>query len=146
MQGILLISHGPLAQAMLKTAEIFFGTDQPQLQALSLSSQETAEDYRRRLQEAVSQLDRGQGVVILADLMGGTPCTQTAFLDQDRITVITGMNLGMVMACLALRQGATIDPQALQDSACQGIVNYTQQLRQRREGAVQRKRRGHEPF
>ena len=92
MQGILLISHGPLAQAMLKTAEIFFGTDQPQLQALSLSSQETAEDYRRRLQEAVNQLDRGQGVVILADLMGGTPCTQTAFLDQDRITVITGMN------------------------------------------------------
>ena len=34
MKGILLISHGPLAEGMLKTAEIFFGENIPQMKAV----------------------------------------------------------------------------------------------------------------
>lgn len=47
MKGILLISHGPLAEGMLKTAEIFFGENIPQMKAVVLNTQDDPEDFRR---------------------------------------------------------------------------------------------------
>ena len=49
MKGILLISHGPLAEGMLKTAEIFFGENIPQMKAVVLNTQDDPEDFRGRL-------------------------------------------------------------------------------------------------
>ena len=103
MKGILLISHGPLAEGMLKTAEIFFGENIPQMKAVVLNTQEDPEDFRGRLQEAVKEVDTGEGVLVFADLLGGTPCNQSAFVLNEQITVLTGMNLPMVMECLGLR-------------------------------------------
>ena len=59
MKGILLISHGPLAEGMLKTAEIFFGENIPQMKAVVLNTQDDPEDFRGRLQEAVKEVDTG---------------------------------------------------------------------------------------
>ena len=97
MKGILLISHGPLAEGMLKTAEIFFGENIPQMKAVVLNTQDDPEDFRGRLQEAVKEVDTGEGVLVFADLLGGTPCNQSAFVLDEQITVLTGMNLPMVM-------------------------------------------------
>ena len=67
MKGILLISHGPLAVGMLKTAEIFFGENIPQMKAVVLNTQDDPEDFRGRLQEAVKEVDTGEGVLVFAD-------------------------------------------------------------------------------
>ena len=66
MKGILLISHGPLAEGMLKTAEIFFGENIPQMKAVVLNTQDDPEDFRGRLQEAVKEVDTGEGVLVFA--------------------------------------------------------------------------------
>ena len=66
MKGILLISHGPLAEGMLKTAEIFSGENIPQMKAVVLNTQDDPEDFRGRLQEAVKEVDTGEGVLVFA--------------------------------------------------------------------------------
>ena len=98
MKGILLISHGPLAEGMLKTAEIFFGENIPQMKAVVLNTQDDPEDFRTRLQEAVKEVDTGEGVLVFADLLGGTPCNQSAFVLNEQVTVLTGMNLATSMS------------------------------------------------
>ena len=46
MKGILLISHGPLAEGYIKTLEMFFGEGIPQLDSHILRKDDAAEDFR----------------------------------------------------------------------------------------------------
>lgn len=132
MLGVLCISHGELADAMKKTAEIFFGENIENFDALCLSVSETAENFRERLIEKTAEMDQGEGVLILADLLGGTPCNQCVFLDQSRVKVITGMNLPMVMECLAMRSGG-IETEAFSENIRSSIVDFSKVLQQKRE-------------
>ena len=142
MKGILLISHGPLAEGMLKTAEIFFGENIPQMKAVVLNTQDDPEDFRTRLQEAV-KVDTGEGVLVFADLLGGTPCNQSAFVLNEQVTVLTGMNLPMVMECLGMRMGGEISMETLEETARNGIVNFNTMLEEKKKAT--RRRRSKEP-
>ena len=151
MQGILLISHGPLAEGMLKTAEIFFGENIPQMKALVLNTQDDPEDFRGRLQEATAEVDTGEGVLVFADLLGGTPCNQaltlvnekvhqSAFVLNEKVTVLTGMNLPMVMECLGLRMGGEVSVDQLEETAKTGIVNFNKMLEEKKKAGRSRRR------
>jgi len=49
--------------------------------------------------ERVKALNRGQGVVILTDMFGGTPCNVSlSFLKKGSVEVLTGVNLPMIIA------------------------------------------------
>ena len=140
MQGILLISHGPLAEGMLKTAEIFFGENIPQMKALVLNTQDDPEDFRGRLQAAVDEVNTGEGVLVFAGLVGGTPCEQCAFVLNEKVTGLTGMNLPMVMECLGLRMGGEVSVDQLEETAKTGIVNFNKMLEEKKKAGRSRRR------
>ncbi len=124
MKGILLISHGAMAEGVKETTEIFFGKNIEQFAALGLQESESAESFRERLFSAVAELDKGDGVLVFADLFGGTPCNQCAFLDSKQCHVIAGMNLPMVMESLACRQTEADFSELLQKFK-ESIVDFT---------------------
>lgn len=132
MIGVLCISHGILADAMKETAEIFFGNNIENFESLGLSVSETAESYRDKLMAKVEEMDKGEGVIILADLLGGTPCNQCAFLDHSRVKVIAGMNLPMVMECLAMRN-EQINTEEFSMTIRNSIVDFSKVLKEKRE-------------
>jgi mannose PTS system EIIA component len=107
MIGILVVTHGRLAEELKAAAE----TIQPgvgRLHALALEWRETGEDARERIRQALAQADEGAGAVILTDMFGGTPTNLTlSFLERDRVEIVTGVNLPMVLKCAALQKGAT---------------------------------------
>ena len=140
MKGILLISHGPLAEGMLHTAEVFFGKDIPQMNYLLLNADDDPVDFRGRLEEAVKAVDTGDGVLVFADLLGGTPCNQSMFVASDKVTVITGMNLPMVMECLGMRMGGEISADALEETGKGGIVNFNKILEEKKNSGRKRRR------
>lgn len=101
MKGIILASHGRLAEGLLDTLTIFSGEPQ-QIRALCLLPGEEITDFMKTLEEAIQEVDTGDGVVIFCDLLFGSPCNCSARLLQDpvyaeKISVITGMNLCMVL-------------------------------------------------
>ena len=105
--GLLLLSHGPLADALRETVQVLEPAPGEPLGALSLAWDEAPESASERLQKAISAADRGRGVVLLTDMFGGTPSNLAlAFLQKGRIEIVTGVNLPMVVKARALaREG-----------------------------------------
>lgn len=105
--GLLLLSHGPLADALRETVQVLEPAPGEPLGALSLAWDEAPESASERVQKAISAADRGRGVVLLTDMFGGTPSNLAlAFLQKGRIEIVTGVNLPMVVKARALaREG-----------------------------------------
>lgn len=76
MLGVLLVSHGNMAEGMIDSVKMFFGPDLEQIDFLSLKLDMAIDDFKEALTMKLSSLDQGDGVVILTDLLGGTPANQ----------------------------------------------------------------------
>jgi PTS system mannose-specific IIA component len=104
MIGILLVTHGRLAEE-LKTAALTIQPGIEQIVAVALDWSQVGEDASRRIAEGLEEADRGDGAVILTDMFGGTPTNLTLpFLKRDRVEIVTGVNLPMLLKCAALQK------------------------------------------
>lgn len=103
MVGLVVASHGHLAEELVATARQIVGEVQ-HVATLSVEPGSSPEEIRARIKEAVKSVDDGDGVLVFADLIGGSPCTQSLSLcQQARIEVVTGVNLPMLLKANSLR-------------------------------------------
>ena len=72
MTPVLLVTHGRLAQELLAASETIAGA-RPDIRALALEWNDGIDTARTRIAQAVAELDRGAGVLILTDMYGSTP-------------------------------------------------------------------------
>ena len=79
------------------------------------------------------------GVIIVCDLLGGTPCNQCVFLDQSKVKIITGMSLPMVMELLAMRS-PDFELDVFTESIKGSIVNFTKMLEEKKAKKRERRR------
>jgi PTS system mannose-specific IIA component len=105
--GLLLLSHGPLANALRETVHMLEPDEPDDIGSLSLAWDEATEAATRRLEKAIAEHDKGRGVVLLTDMFGGTPSNLAlAFLEPGVVEIVTGINLPMVVKARALaREG-----------------------------------------
>lgn len=99
MVGIILISHGNLAEVIRQTAEGIIGK-QENVITLSTTANQSMEQIKENITKAVKQLNQGEGILILTDLLGGTACNLSLPLVRDNnIEIVSGMNLyGVISA------------------------------------------------
>jgi PTS system mannose-specific IIA component len=111
MIGKLILTHGGLARELLSAAQVISG----QLfgfEALCLDWNDGVEEAKAQIAAAIQRLDQGQGVLILTDMYGGTPCNvATAFSQPGKVEILTGVNLPMVLrlACQSVEDGSLSD-------------------------------------
>jgi mannose PTS system EIIA component len=104
MIGILLVTHGRLAEE-LRAAALTIQPGLERIVAVALEWSETGEDASGKIRRGLELADEGEGAVILTDMFGGTPTNLTLpFLRKDRIEIVTGVNLPMVLKCAALQR------------------------------------------
>jgi mannose PTS system EIIA component len=106
MIGTLILSHGNLADELLSAARTISG-DLDGFGALSLDWSDGFDEAQARIEEALGRLDQGDGVLILTDMFGGTPCNVAlTFLEPGKVEIVTGVNLPMVvrLACRGKRE------------------------------------------
>ena len=104
MVGLVLATHGTLGEALILSMNVILG-EQPQVEPLSLQVEDDIEEANRRLNEAVKEVDAGDGVLILTDMLGGTPSNLSlALLGKPGIEVISGANLPMLLKATQARQ------------------------------------------
>jgi mannose PTS system EIIA component len=104
MIGVLLLTQGHIGKALIEAAEHMLGTKISQLNALVANGTETPEEFLRTFQREMSSLDEGQGVLILADVYGASHTNMVqGLLKQDRIEMIAGVNLPMLIRVLNYR-------------------------------------------
>lgn len=102
--GVVVVTHGQLAAELLNAAEMIVG-DLPHFAAVSIGWHDDValakEEIGRaieRVAQKVATPERPAGVLVLTDMFGGTPANLgVTFLETDKVEVITGLNLAMLM-------------------------------------------------
>lgn len=128
MIGVLLVTHGNFSEAIIKSMELVFGR-QEKLEALTLNHGDDVKELTRQVKEKAKELDDGEGVLVLVDLLGGSPCNVTAScLKQAGIECVTGLNLPMLISVLEERENSELDnmPEVALKGGRTGIVNVKQ--------------------
>ena len=98
MIGLLIVTHSDLGKEFLNAAEFIVGRLDA-ADAVSITQTADSEQIRKMIEEKVSILDKGEGVLILTDMFGGTPSNiSLSFLKEEMVEVLTGVNLPMVIA------------------------------------------------
>lgn len=98
MIGLLIVTHSELGREFLNAAEFIVGRLDA-ADAVSITQTADSEQIRKMIEEKVSVLDTGEGVLILTDMFGGTPSNiSLSFLKEEMVEVLTGVNLPMVIA------------------------------------------------
>jgi len=94
--GILIITHGSLADALLETCRMITGENENIL-SISVQAGDNVEKTRDLIAGAIDRIRGPKGVILLVDMFGGTPSNiSLSFLGQEDIEVVTGVNLPML--------------------------------------------------
>lgn len=105
MVGILLLMHAPLAQAFMATASHMFEGQHDRIEAIDVLADQDTADINAIATQAIARLDDGSGVLVLTDVMGGTPSNCCHRLTvHGRVEVIAGVSLPMLLRAITYRQ------------------------------------------
>jgi PTS system mannose-specific IIA component len=102
MTGIMIIAHGALAGELINSVAMIMGRV-PLLRAVGLGSDQSLDDLKREIEEALQELERGGAgqILVLVDMFGGSCSNVAARLVCDsepgQVAVVTGVNLPMVL-------------------------------------------------
>lgn len=104
MIGVVIVTHGELAQAFIQSAEQVVG-EQRYVEAVSLSEKDDMEARREELIQAIHRVNTGRGVIVLTDMFGGIASNLAiSLLSLPKVEVIAGINLPMLVRIFSKRQ------------------------------------------
>lgn len=108
MVGLVVATHGQLAEELIRTAEGVCGKLE-QCRAVSVGAGSAMETARTQLEEAIKGVDTGDGVLVVTDMFGGTPANLALTFLNEQIEVVTGVNLPMLVKLSTCRaEGAKL--------------------------------------
>ncbi|QJQ06190.1 PTS fructose transporter subunit IIA [Undibacterium piscinae] len=105
MVGILLLTHAPLGAAFLQAAAHVFRAMPERVEAIDVIADQNIDEVHALARAAVRRLNDGAGVLVITDVMGGTPsncCRQLG--EPHEVAVIAGISLPMLLRAITYRQ------------------------------------------
>jgi mannose PTS system EIIA component len=107
MVGLVVAAHGRLADELVATAEQIVGK-LPNVATCSIEAGASPAQIREKMKSVICSVDSGDGVIVMADLFGGTPCKESLnFCRQRNLEVLAGVNLPMLLKANSLRAEMT---------------------------------------
>lgn len=108
MIGVLVVTHGLFAEGLLNAVELIAGK-QDNVKALGLHHEDGIEEFEQRVIAAYDSLDDGSGVMILTDILGGTPSNITMKLLSARNAIgVCGVNMAMLVQAIMQRDDGNL--------------------------------------
>jgi PTS system mannose-specific IIA component len=103
MVGLIVATHGKLAEELLRTAAGIVGP-LARAAAVSVDAHTSVDEARGRLAGAIQEVGGdGEGVLVLTDMFGGTPANLALTFLDEKIEVVTGVNLPMLLKLSSTR-------------------------------------------
>jgi len=111
MIGMVVVAHEHIGEAMLAAVEHVLGP-QALVAALGIGAdadiQSDLSEGSERLHTLIKRCDAGDGVLLFADMFGGTPCNLAlSCIEEGKVEVVSGFNLPMLIKAATLRQTLT---------------------------------------
>lgn len=128
MIGILIVAHGALGESLIDCATHVMGSRPALLEQFGIDMHDDPATLLPVMQKVVRDLDEGDGVLILSDIYGATPCNIVSKLvKQNSVEGIAGVNLPMLVRALTYRNGSLtkLAEKALSGGQ-EGVINFTE--------------------
>ncbi len=110
MIGIVLITHGNLAEELLSAVK-FVLSEKPvvEIMGVSLDPKKEFDTFKKVIEKAIESVDHGDGILLVTDMFGGTPSNiGLTFLGENKIEVISGVNLPMLLKLSTLKNSISL--------------------------------------
>jgi PTS system mannose-specific IIA component len=89
--------------------EFVVGT-QTNVEALCIGLDDDMDNRRAEIENCIKRCDTGDGVVLLTDMFGGTPCNLAiSMMERRGVEVIAGVNLPMLVKLAKVRAHRSFD-------------------------------------
>ena len=125
MIGVLIVAHGALGDSLVAAVTHVLGTRPPQFDVFPVAADDDPLLLLPKARAAVAALDTGEGVAVLADLYGATPCNLAVKLARPgTVEVIAGVNLPMLVRAFTYRTRGmdTLVRKAI-SGGCEGVLH-----------------------
>lgn len=118
--GLLLVSHPGIAPALLNNAFRILGSNPIKTSVLEVAMDTDLDKLSLKAERMITDLDQGDGVLVLADLYGSSPCNLIyRFKDKRHIRIVSGLNLSMLIRAMNYYQD---DLETLANKAATGAT------------------------
>jgi len=107
MIGIVVVTHGRVAEELVNAARTIVG-ELPAVAAVSIGWTDDPAAANGAIQRGLEEVGGGDALV-LTDMFGGTPTNLSLPFLSDRVEIVTGVNLPMIIKASALREGALVE-------------------------------------
>ncbi|MDP1659872.1 MAG: PTS fructose transporter subunit IIA [Methylotenera sp.] len=126
MIGILIIAHGGLGESLKECAKHVIGNEPRQLAFLAVNIDDDPNELLPKAQALVLELDHGDGVLVLSDMYGATPCNIVSkLLVPGKVEGVAGVNMPMIVRTMTYRHESLM---ALVEKAIsggrEGVVHF----------------------
>lgn len=95
--GLIIITHGDIGQSIYNAANHVMGSCPIRTRIIPIHANDDRDVIETRVNEAIIELDTGQGVLILTDMYGATPSNIACMSEGQMLTIIAGLNLPMLI-------------------------------------------------
>ncbi|WP_086350853.1 PTS sugar transporter subunit IIA [Candidatus Enterococcus clewellii] len=127
MLGIVLATHGQLSNGLKDSAEVIIGAVS-NTETVNLNQGDDIQELGQKIKQAIQQVDKGEGVIVLTDLVSASPYNQSVLVvnalegsARETTFVIGGVNLPMLLETINHQLiGTKADEQMIQSIVAQG--------------------------
>ena len=125
MIGILLITHGTFGESLIQNVCHVLNKRPPLIGQLGVSAQDDPLDILPMARTLLKEVDGGEGVLILTDILGATPSNLALkLLVPGQVEGVAGVSLPMLLRALTYRKnGMTTLLQKAINGGHDGIIN-----------------------
>ena len=104
MIGVLIIAHESLGESLIGCVAHVLGARPPKFEALAVQSHDDAFNLLPQARKMSAALDDGEGVLVLSDIYGATPCNLACkLIVHGRVEVVAGVSLPMLVRAFTYR-------------------------------------------
>jgi PTS system mannose-specific IIA component len=103
MIGLIIVTHCDLGRELLNAAKFIVGRIDS-ADTIAINQNSDSGELIKTIEKKIVTLNQGEGVLILTDMFGGTPSNLSlSFLKEEKVEVLTGVNLPMLIAIVQSR-------------------------------------------
>ena len=136
MVKIMIVTHGPLAEALKESARMFFAEKVDNITSIGLYPSDNIDDLKWKVKNAITEIYSDDGILAFVDIFAGSPFNMVALTmgevkeQYPKIQCFTGANLVMIMEALAQADSASLDDltKHLEEQAPNSIINVNKML------------------
>lgn len=95
--GILIVTHSNIGQSLFDAVTSVIGHSPLPTKLLPVSQDSEPDVLVDKARDYISELNQGQGVLVLTDMYGSTPSNIACRLMNGQVRVVAGINLPMLV-------------------------------------------------